>query len=58
LEPMLHLVEGGIVRHDVYSWEQISLQKTIQQIDHICDARVDCAVASARSFCVIVELNF
>jgi len=38
--------------HDMYSWDQISPQKTIQQIDRICGARVDCAVASARSFCV------
>jgi hypothetical protein len=45
---------GGIVRHDAYSWGQIDPQKTTHQIDRICGARVDCAEASARSFCVCV----
>jgi hypothetical protein len=34
---MLHFVAGGIVRHDVHSWDKIN---------RICGARVDCAVAS------------
>jgi hypothetical protein len=49
---MLNFVAGGIVSHDVYSWDQINLQKITHQIDRICSARVNCAVASARSLCV------
>jgi hypothetical protein len=55
---MLHFVAGGIVRHDVYSLDQISPQKTMQQSDRICGARVDCEVASALSFCVSVWHTF
>ena len=37
------------VVHDVYSWDHINPQKTTHQIDRICGAHVDCAVASALS---------
>jgi hypothetical protein len=38
---MLNFVAGGIARHDVYSWDQISPKKTIQKNDRTCGARVD-----------------
>jgi hypothetical protein len=49
---MLHFVAVGIVSHDVYSWDQINSQKTTHQIYRICSARVNCAMASARSLCL------
>jgi hypothetical protein len=51
---MFLFVAGGIVSHDVCSWDQINPHKTTDQIDRICGARVKCAVASARSLCVRV----
>jgi hypothetical protein len=58
MNPELYFFACGIARHDVYSWDKINPQKTTHQIGRICGARLDCAVASARSFSVCVGHTF
>jgi hypothetical protein len=57
----LHFVAGGIIESSAMTCkvgtELIPRKKTLQ-IDRICSARVNCAMASARSLCVYVRHNF